>query len=497
MNYDGPDTTAPAPISDLKPVTTPAVKAPSRPGRCALCPQGKTLVRGDGPTPCDILFITEHPGPVENKRGYPLSGPTGQEFDQHYLPLCGKMRPEIRVTNVVKCQPVYKKLELSNPKHVKLIETCGMHHLPFELEECWPKMVVLMGAVACHMFKAVTTDTEIDAEFVRPLDLELEHGMLIPQTEFASLRQVYWTGPAFLTYHPARGLHSTADMIPLRADFETLKRVFKGTSTAPVDEYSNPDYRELRSLDDLYSVTYDLRDTEDIGADTEWDEASPAKDPLCFSFSGRPGTGYVIKVDNRELIHAWGQWITRRLPSLQGRRLIIFHNSLVDLETFRRMGVNIERFTDTMQIAYNLQNQPQKLKHLAYRLCGMVMEDYEDLCDPYVLSAAVEWLTAVAASKWPGQSLRKRQQPIHKRATRILADMLKRPSTNPIDRWDLIPEEERVTVTSHIGDIPRRSLTLVPWPLVIPYSGRDSDATLRIWPHMKHQSSQLRKGMQL
>ena len=70
---------------------------------CETCPRKHRAIGGSGPQPSRILAIAERPGPRENERGEVLVGPTGQEFDELYLPLAGLDRSEIRVCNTVMC----------------------------------------------------------------------------------------------------------------------------------------------------------------------------------------------------------------------------------------------------------------------------------------------------------------------------------------------------------------------------------------------------------
>jgi DNA polymerase len=48
---------------------------------CGLCRQRYRICLGRGTVPCDVLFIGEAPGAVENAQGLPFVGPAGQLLD--------------------------------------------------------------------------------------------------------------------------------------------------------------------------------------------------------------------------------------------------------------------------------------------------------------------------------------------------------------------------------------------------------------------------------
>src|ERR1700722_14181018 len=73
--------------------------------RCPLCPNINDPIPCDGPEQCDIFFIGEAPGAMEQKQGKVFVGKTGQELNNHYLPLAGLKREDVRIGNAIKCLP--------------------------------------------------------------------------------------------------------------------------------------------------------------------------------------------------------------------------------------------------------------------------------------------------------------------------------------------------------------------------------------------------------
>jgi DNA polymerase len=62
-------------------------------------------ITGDGPIPCNILFVGEAPGKTEVEEGKPFVGVAGKNFE-YYLELIGLKREEIRITNTCYFRPI-------------------------------------------------------------------------------------------------------------------------------------------------------------------------------------------------------------------------------------------------------------------------------------------------------------------------------------------------------------------------------------------------------
>ena len=217
----------------------------------------------------------------------------------------------------------------------------------------------------------------------------------------------------------------------------------------------------------------------------------------------------------------------------------VFHYALHDIAYTQRMGVIPDGpgalddlpFRDTMMRAYHRADLPQGLKALCHRKLGMDMADFEDVVMPYAEDAMRGWLTAIAdpyglgvgheaygrpikkpskrnpepvaghKNPW-GQSLAPRQQPVDRKATRILGDRYghwskgtkKRPAVwvegNPaVDmfaRWGLVPEADRQWIEGQMGTgmgmgrPPGKGIEHLPMDKLARYAGRDADGTLRM-----------------
>ena len=63
------------------------------------------LVLGEGPTPCDFMFVGEAPGSQENWQQRPFIGPSGALLNRLLSYYTELERPQVYVTNIVKHQP--------------------------------------------------------------------------------------------------------------------------------------------------------------------------------------------------------------------------------------------------------------------------------------------------------------------------------------------------------------------------------------------------------
>jgi uracil-DNA glycosylase len=473
------------------------------------------MVLGDGPEDSRILFIGEGPAYHEVKAGRPFVGKSGMELDRQYLPLARLCRSDVRVDNAHRCAlPQFR-----NPE-VEEAEGCVDWWLQEYLSEHQPEVIVTLGAVACHaLFPSC--------------NLSLEHGYPRQENLYGGL----WKGIHVAMYHPAAALRDAEYMIPMQADFARLALITRGQFQAPVDEYPEPKYVHVTRAEDLRGI---LRRWEAMGAaakvgqDTEalpltsW----PWWEPWCFSASFEPGTGFVVLAKDWELVGMWVEYVRAKRP------LTVYHNALFDLDIQARMGIEVVRYTDTMQLAYVLGDQPQGLKDLAYRLCGMKMQDFEDLVMPYARRSVLEWgvttlqyMLCVAEDepekpKLPrrptkkqlaedpdaglrvelericlAESYKEKKQayqssPVvrgYSKLARLMKSMVENRNISPWSRVAAWEEEERAAVESIGGKLPVMSIDKVPLDKAVYYAGRDPDATLRVFTKLQGMAGDLRR----
>ena len=357
------------------------------------------LVYATGPQPCKILLIGESPGQEEDTEGRCFVGRTGRELDKFYLPLADLRRPEVRVCNLIPVHPYNNR----NPtkEEIKFFE----QHLLNEIATTDPEYIAPLGIFATQYFLPWA-------------DLHTVHGLPFKSSRFP--------GRTILpTYHPAAGLHSTDSQPLIVYDFQQLRLAILGTlPERPVDTFDKPAYIELMTRMDVFQ-SLEGCDRLLMGQDTEGYRGSP----WGLSYSIDEGVAYVIRIQYKEALAAFDEWL-----QVHPEVTVILHNAMHDLPILREMGVRVPKFEDTMVYAYCLCLEPQGLKDLAYRHCGMKMRSYEDVTGPAMRKLTAEYLVKVAQGDWgldpevperdSDQVIKYRQpQALHKRALRAVNDI--------------------------------------------------------------------------
>lgn len=429
---------------------------------CSECPRKKDgtylaePVPGDGPFDAKILFLTEHPGPHEDRGRKPLIGPTGAEYNGQYLPLGGLQRRQVYTDNVVSCFPGKHKTP-----NDKVVKSCFVHHVPQLIAKMQPRTIVAMGGIAARCF---FPDVDIETHHGFPVEMDLGYGPV----QFMP------------TYHPAAGLHDTSLITDLREDFEAVGKLLKGTLVTPHDEYLEPAYMLQNGWE------HELKFDSPVAVDTEFD--SKTGEPWCLTWSCEPGTGVMIRACDRDILARFNVDL-RRSPDK-----IIFHNAPADIPVLAKMGIDIpiHKVDDTMMRSFHLAKYPQSLKRLAFRLCGMVMEEFEDVVGPYARADAEVYLKAATYETWPkpepeavydeekGWHIYK-PQGLGTKLKRLFTDLRKNPALDVRKRWENWSEHERFMMEDVLGPMPPMSIANVPFDVALKYACRDADSTLRVY----------------
>jgi uracil-DNA glycosylase family 4 len=440
---------------------------------------------------------------MELRYGYPFAGDSGEELDDHYLPLAGLRRPHIRVTNARLCAAP----GFTNPTKEEAA-ACSSRHLARELRLTNPSVVLTLGAVATSLFG---------------IDLDHSHG--VPTRG----RYEHWEGWVFPSYHPAQGIRVPTLINRIRTDFLDLGRrlpaLLEGAYTGLADPYPYPIYRLIETERDLLvSLHHYQGDPDWLAVDTESDTVNgmAGAPPWCLTFSPRPGDGYLIRATDTGLLSWFNSWLHRHRP------LVILHHAIHDVPVSADMGVEFPRWTDSMQMAYILQDTAMGLKPLAYRLCGMAMRDFEEVVHPYARRLAAAYMTDIRdeiEQEWKRPHVfksgaRKGQSELrflltvpellrgtYNRAVALLRSLHGEPATggedpeedaDPWKRWDKWKPEVRETMTALAGySLPRPSITQVPFAEALAYATRDADSTGRIYPLLwkRFRGREVRKGI--
>lgn len=448
--------------------------------RCSVCPHKYRMVPGDGPTPCDFLFVGEAPGRDEDSGGRPFIGQAGLEFNENYLRLAGLERDEIYITNTVKCRP-----DLNRKPGAKEVKGCSEHWLPEELERVQPKVVFLMGATACSLIEGI--------------DLEVEHG--IPRWG----RLFGWEGWVCPMYHPAAGLHDGTMMIPLLEDFERvgLWLANNGAVMWPVEHTKPPVERDYRLIQDVHQVTAYFHqhstDMELIGVDTESHDGVP----WSIQVSIKPGTARLVRMDNED-----GLWGLKRqlLWAIDEGVELVFHQAGADLGIVGGLVEREFKYRDTMQECYQFGNfLRQGLKVLAYRLLGRRRKSWEETVTPYSKAVLGQWMMdgfVHAEQNWQRVETTIETNRVSEKTGKALKDLAKTklirsPAevltreilgytlNNPeYETWEKLEERVPVEWMSKLvevaGPVPQLGIAHCPLDVAVEYGCSDADDTLQL-----------------
>jgi len=445
--------------------------------RCRMCPGVNKLVPGYGPERATYFFLAEAPGESENRIGIPLVGKTGQEFHEHYLPLAGISPGDMFKDNCVSCLPTGDgKLDPSKPKNRELIKCCAEHHVYQEIKRRKPKVIIPMGGVAATLIPGLDLDVHYAMPFTWDVPGVGEHTI-------------------FPTFHPALGIHSPKEMARLRNSFIRLKKFTRGELKVPVDQYPNPDFSVLNTVDELDEYILDQIDL-DMAIDTE---ITRKGEPFCLTLSIQPGTARLILASNLAVLTRLNWWVQR------WKGWIILHNRLFDKPVLKRMGVVIppKRIFDTMAGAYQLGNMPQGLKTLSYRYLGAEMHSFDDLVRPYSTFKVLEYYTRGLSVEWakpPEECIRDtkglwksyKPQSFSTKLKRFFTDLGSNPDLDVFDRWDNW-EMHHEEIEDKLGPWPGKCITHSPMKDIIPYACQDACRTLELVPIMRKASTLVRR----
>ena len=436
-----------------------------------------TIVQGAGPVPSRLMIIGERPGEDEAWEGEPFVGKSGQEQNR-YLGKFGVRPGSYFKTNICKDYMHGNP----DPTHADI-----KRHIPALAEELicvQPEIIGTVGRFATRFF-------------LRSAYMEQVHGM----SYWVSFSN--WEGWVVPIYHPAAGLYNNDLQPVINWDYKKLAGYLHGDIPLrhAQDEFPDPVYEDLTSAAEVDHQLHQW-DGQPIAVDTEgW-----RHNPWGLSFSWESGTAYVIRYANREAIEAFAAWLKFYKPRL------VFHNALHDVEVLEAMGISSSTYTyeDTMIRAYQLQVEPQGLKPLAKRFCGMDQPSYADLIAPYADDQALEYMICLhAEGSFPrsdirlefdgGKIVQKKPWSLDRYLKRIFDDLAKG-KLDPSElrkRWNKWHVDTRIDAIKQFGDMPEPTLDDVPLDVAVRYSARDADATIRIHPHLKDLTDAMELGESL
>ena len=171
--------------------------------RCDLGATRRLAVPGEGPPNARIMFIGEGPGEREDGSGRPFVGPAGQLLNQLLL-RAGLRRPDIFITNIVKCRPPGNRAPT-----------------PDEALACRPyleaQIALLNPTIICLLGRPATQALLASAEPISRV-----HGVPVEQDGITYVP----------LYHPAAALHQQSLQPVLVQDMERLRQFLQARGEA-------------------------------------------------------------------------------------------------------------------------------------------------------------------------------------------------------------------------------------------------------------------------
>lgn len=445
-----------------------------------------------GPTPNSVLLVGEAPGYNEayhKPQPRPFVGRSGEE-QRWYLSRHSISPDSFRQTNIV-----WEYIE-GNPDPTPSLISKWRPHLISEIRSCRPKLIVAVGRFAARAFLG------------NDLEMEICHG--IPHNPGAFEPSIYrrfqeaGLGDTVIlpVYHPALGFYDNDARALIAWDYsqvaECIRKIKSRTHIyIRRDEYEGKEqYLDVTGVQLSYLLD-DLSPDSAIALDTE---GTPS-DPWSIQVSLSPGTGYCLRRSQPDFIVG----INALQRVANNGSLIIAHNLMYDLPMCQIMGLDLYaptiRLWDTQYGSYLKRLEPQGLKPLLWRWCGMRQTSYQETVGDAGRMLQLVYLGKVASLTidWPkpepqqteehdGTTRTYKPQPIYNRICKILVDFADNKldkDGNPVDildRWLQVDKALRKPVEDALGPMPIGTLNDIELAKAIHYACRDSDGCGRLYP---------------
>jgi uracil-DNA glycosylase family 4 len=441
-------------------------------------------VQGEGSPGADVMIIGDTPGKECARTGRPFRGKVGRELDRFFDGLRLPHRDACYVTNYVKEWNEYG--EYSTADYAR-----DEPELREEILRVRPRLIITLGRGITRFFLG---DVDLDETYGIPWRLPADSAA---RALFAAPEAVV----VYPSYAPGAGFRSPELSSKITYAFAQLEAVIAGRTEPRVlydDPLPEPVYEEITDVATLDAAMV-------VGGVLATDTEGYAWAPWSVQFSTVAGHAYILRYSQRGLIERFAEWVN----GTPGLYHFLFHNALHDLAVFRALGIDTRfiTFDDTMIAAYNLQLEPQGLKPLCVRHCGMAMQSYDEILGDANDRLALDWLFGVMeleevlhGERCDAEFTRLTTTPyVNGRGVTVSGRRLKVPpklprsalhkaverclrSKTPRKLWGSQDADIAVAGTQRFGDMWTATLDHVPLPAALHYAGRDSDGTLRVAP---------------
>jgi uracil-DNA glycosylase family 4 len=421
------------------------------------------------------MVVGERPGKTEAELGLPFVGASGREQDR-YMAAAGIRKYSYYKTNLVKD---YKE---GDPDPLPWEISRDVSKLSAEIEEVNPGIIGAVGAFSARFFLGPRCS------------MDVVHG----KAQWARSKATGYQGWVVPLYHPAGGMHNH-DLQPfIEYDYRQLGRYLRGELPLKRirDKHPSPKYIDINKMSVPVAVKLLRRKLKgSVAVDTE----GTPYNPWGLSFCSESGVAYVIRLhgpNGARLIKAFDDALNRNRPR------IIYHNALYDIRMLKVLGVLcVERmqFTDSQVLSYQLQVEPQGLKPLAMRHCGMKMKSYRDMIAKPSASLAFKYIMEIADYDWGptpprtefkgGKMVAKKPWPLNRKLDRLLSDLAedKIKKADLRERWKKWDHADKAPAIEKFGDMPEPTLDDIPLEDAIYYSARDAHATYEVLPILEEE----------
>lgn len=454
-------------------------------------------VRGEGPSPADVMLVSDYPGREEDRTGRTLSGRTGRETDRFLNGYDLPHRRDIYLTNLY-------KLWYPEGNYPEPLDEQNRLELLDELARVQPKTIITLGRHSARWFLG-----DVDLEDVFAIPWEQDNRVIFP------------------VHNPAAGFHNAEMQNRVTYGFEQASQYLKGKIQARRlydDLFPNPVYLEI--TDPRWFVC--LNGVGELSIDTE---GHPHR-PWSIQFCVHPGTSYIVCADHPEAVAAFLNWLAREKP------IVVYHSALHDRPMLRALAklagvsylipvLDTLECEDTMVMSYLLQLEPQGLKPLCVRHCGMRMQSYDEVLGDAGFKVATDYLVglydleqldweincheefarinATPLTDAAGHPKRDKLGAIKYRKTTVIPPVPKTPLHKSLERclrsqeprrlWGDQVEDIRVAAYAHVHEeMPEPTLDLIPRPKAVYYGCRDSDGTTRVKPILRERVESMGLG---
>ena len=425
-------------------------------------------VHGSGPVPCEFAIVGEGPGWEEDRAGSPFVGKTGQELNRYLDGNSLPARSDVFTTNIYR---EYKgKDYVYTPEDLLRDE----QDLLRELRQVRPRIIIPLGRHATRWFLG---DVDMDSTQRIPWRLP-------PSAKLDFLQD---DTVVFPVVHPAAGFHNPEMSPHVVAGFQELARFLEGEVEPRglfEDPYPDPVYTEITTVEQLESILEQARGVN-LAIDTE----GSAREPWSLQFAWEPGVAYVIRAKNATIMAAFDRYLRVYRPRLT------YHSALHDLSVMRALHLPTDLdFDDTIVMSYLLQLEPQGLKPLCVRHCGMQMQSYDDILGDADQRLAIDYFLGLWDVEQLDYEARREdafwqeidngrrittlpklpKTSLHKAVERALR------SANARNLWHNQVEDIQVAAYNRLGPLPQPTLDHVQPADAVAYGARDADGTTRV-----------------